>query len=78
MKVCDKCNTQNNDNARFCAVCGNALDGAQNTPKYTNSVHSLPVSITTTRMALCYVLWNYIICCGCFGICILKKEVLKN
>lgn len=44
MKVCDKCNTQNNDNAKFCAVCGNALDGAQNTPKYTNPVHSSPVN----------------------------------
>lgn len=44
MKICDKCNTQNNDNARFCAVCGNALDGVQNTPKYTNPVHSLPVN----------------------------------
>lgn len=44
MKICDKCNTQNNDNARFCAVCGNMLDGVQNTQAYTNPVHSLPVN----------------------------------
>lgn len=44
MKICDKCNTQNNDNARFCAVCGNMLEGMHETPVYSRPVQNLPIN----------------------------------
>jgi hypothetical protein len=36
MKVCTKCGTQNNDVARFCAKCGNALAAADNNANPVN------------------------------------------